>query len=216
MLEYEITKRHAGIIVWGDTWALRRTRDLIHRVNEESPLIKNKEGFFLGLAYDLRKAVEGQRHKGTRKFFDDACPIYGFEILWPVLIAQVGLLRASLAFVPTSRLEHAIVYELEALIQSAADNAMPGAGEEVIALMHRIGMAQDDHVSKVLDSRCRYFIALGADERLGQLRMVLKSFDPMYAATAPIWVRNGVPGVIPVSEFEKHKDDGSDWPNFQW
>ena len=59
MLQFDLTKRHAGIVLWGDTWSLRADHDLVHKVNEESPVVQNKEGFLLGLAYDVRKAYEG-------------------------------------------------------------------------------------------------------------------------------------------------------------
>ncbi len=66
MLQFDLTKRHAGIVLWGDTWSLRAVHDLVPKVNEESPVVTHKESLLLGLAYDVRKAYEGQREKAVR------------------------------------------------------------------------------------------------------------------------------------------------------
>jgi len=72
-----------------DYTSLRWLHEIVHDVNDRSPLIKDEEGPFLGLAYDIRKAYERQREilpppphceeMGTR---------YGVQILWPVLLLQ--------------------------------------------------------------------------------------------------------------------------------
>jgi hypothetical protein len=32
MLEFGLTKRHAGMVIWGDTWALRAVHGLVLKV----------------------------------------------------------------------------------------------------------------------------------------------------------------------------------------
>jgi hypothetical protein len=61
MFSYKALKNAAGIALFSDYLSLRQANKIIHDVNERSPLIRAKDGFFLGLAYDLRKAYEGQR-----------------------------------------------------------------------------------------------------------------------------------------------------------
>lgn len=61
MLRYELTPNNAGFILWGDSEALNELHELIHYIVDESPLIKVKDGFMLSLAYDIRKAREGNR-----------------------------------------------------------------------------------------------------------------------------------------------------------
>jgi len=72
MLSYQLLKNHAGILLIGDYNSLRWLHEIVHDVNERSPLIDDKEGPFLALAYDIRKAYERQRessyrHKGSRR-----------------------------------------------------------------------------------------------------------------------------------------------------
>lgn len=61
MLSYRLLKNHAGIMLAGDHTSLTWLHEVIHDVNERSPLVMDKEGAFLGLAYDVRKAFERQR-----------------------------------------------------------------------------------------------------------------------------------------------------------
>lgn len=71
MLEYKLTPHHAGIALWGDFATLDRLHEFIHHVVEECACIEDKEGFVLGLAYDVRKAFQGQRSQGYRVFSED-------------------------------------------------------------------------------------------------------------------------------------------------
>ena len=66
MLQFKLTPKHAGVEIWGDTWALRQLHELVHRVNEESPLIENKEGLFLAL-----HTIFAKRTKGNGKLISD-------------------------------------------------------------------------------------------------------------------------------------------------
>lgn len=215
MVEFELTSKHAGIRLWGDTWTLQRIHEVLHKINEQSVVIENKEGFFLGLAYDVRKAYEGQRKKKTKTSFEDKCKIYGVEILWPVLIAQVGLLREAMAFVPTNRNDQIVAYELEYIVECAANKALPGRGEEIMSLMRRIGSSQH-HIQKVLDSRCRYFIELPPAKRLRMLPSVLESFDPMF----DFWSKRSLSVVgtdkLSPADFNKYQDESRNWPDFEW
>jgi len=212
MLEFELTRHHTGLILWGDYWSLERLHGLIHEIVAESPIIEDKEGLVLGLAYDVRKAFEGQRRQAKRKHHTDTCKTYGVEILWPVILVQVGLLRQAMAFVPTSRLDQAIMYELEHIVESATRAAMPVTADDVLERMRRLGSAPYAHLDSVLNTRCRYFIELPAGERLSVLPKLMDTFEPAYAFVAS---QGGPPraGMIRPSAFAYTDDD---WPDFEW
>lgn len=213
MLEFKVTRYHAGLSLWGDHAALKAAHALVHRIVDESVVIEDKEGFVLGLAYDLRKAFEGQRSKGRRPDpSSGSCAIYGVEILWPVILVQLGLLRHAMGFVPTSRLEQATAFELEHVVERALRTAAPNRADEIIDLMSRIGAAPYAHIDALLDSRCLYFIELPPTKRLAALPRVLESFDPMYTFLADHG-GSSRPGFIPPAAFE---DGDRDWPDFKW
>lgn len=213
MLEFRLTPNHAGLVLWGDFDTLHRLHTFIHRIVEESCIISDKEGFILGLAYDVRKAYSGQRSEELRGDGEtERYLIYGVEILWPVLIAQVGILRHAMSFIPNNKLDQAVMFELEYHLETAIELAMPGTAKEVIQWISRIGSNPYQQTDSVLNSRCRYFIGLPPKERLLALPKLLETFDTMYTIIS----RSSVPfrpGVIHPDVFI---DDESDWPDFEW
>ncbi len=81
MLRYELTPNNAGFILWGDSEALNELHELIHYIVDESPLIKVKDGFALSLAYDIRKAREGNRRVEQHQYDQhDTYKLYGVEL----------------------------------------------------------------------------------------------------------------------------------------
>nr|QTX14213.1 hypothetical protein [Klebsiella pneumoniae] len=68
-------------ILWGDSEALNELHELIHYIVDESPLIKVKDGFMLSLAYDIRKAREGNRRVEQHQYDQhDTYKLYGVEL----------------------------------------------------------------------------------------------------------------------------------------
>ena len=136
------------------------------------------------------------------------------QILWPVIIAQVALLRAGMAFIPTDRMDQSVMYELEHLVARAVREAPPAGADEILEQMKRLGEAHA-HVETVIDSRCGYFVSLPSKQRVAQLAMLLASLDSMYGFRVEMATRNGVDGVIALDRFEPYAA-GAEWPDFQW
>ena len=88
MLSYILVKNHAGILLVGDYTSLTWFHEVVHDVNDRSPLVVDKEGSFLGLAYDVRKAFERQREVIRKRDF--RCSLTAVE----------GFLRLSGVAVP--------------------------------------------------------------------------------------------------------------------
>lgn len=132
MLSFELLKDHEGPRLFGAPDTLRGFHEILHDVNERSPIILDKEGVFLALAYDVRKAYEGARIK--RKPARDevhAGPLFGVDMLWPVLLLQCRMLRASLGFIDSTKRHQAYAYALEAVVEDAL-RADFGADSETI------------------------------------------------------------------------------------
>ena len=103
MLSYRLLKNHTGILLIGDYTSLRWLHEVVHDVNERSPLVRDKEGMFLSLAYDVRKAYERQREIiSPPPHYDEMGLRYGVQVLWPVLLLQQRMLRGSLAYLDHS------------------------------------------------------------------------------------------------------------------
>lgn len=109
MLRYELTPNNAGFILWGDSEALNELHELIHYIVDESPLIKVKDGFMLSLAYDIRKAREGNRRVEQHQYDQhDTYKLYGVELLWPLVLVQSSILSGLAPIFPDTfyRLTH--------------------------------------------------------------------------------------------------------------
>jgi hypothetical protein len=127
-------------------------------VNDRSPVIIDKEGSFLGLAYDVRKAFERQREViQPPKHFEEIGVRYGVQILWPVLLQQQRLLRQSLAFLSHTAKTQAITYALEAVIEDALREDFGAQSEHIIGLWQRLDPAQSE-VFDMIDSRGGYSV----------------------------------------------------------
>ena len=211
MLECTLDKHHTGLTLWGDYMSLRSLHELIHTVVEGSVIIEDKEGFVLGLAYDVRKAQEGQRLKRKLKQTPEPLVLYGVEILWPVILVQMGLLRHAMGFMPTSKRNQASMFELEYVVEAAVDAAVGADAEEIIEWIPRLGAAPYAHLSSILTSRCLYFIELPAKKRLPALIPLLESFDPMFdyfSESGPAKANR-----IPQRAFMAGE---AEWPEFEW
>lgn len=214
MLTYSLLRNHAGILLTGDYNSLVALHDVVHQVNEKSPLLKDKEGAFLGLAYDARKAYEQQREViKPPEHLPEIGPRFGVEILWPVLLVQCRILRSSMAFFDTTKWQQAVAYNLEAVIESALEADLGPQSGILLDRWMRINPAHPWPEEK-LDSRGAIFCSWSKSERRKHLAGLLASLDPMYPALYPIWVRDGDETLISPEELDSW--DGAEWPDPKW
>lgn len=215
MLKYELLKNHAGVAIVGDYETLRDLHRIIHDVNEGSPIIKDKEGIFIGLAYDLRKAYEGQRRKlNPPEHYPEIGPRFGVEILWPVLLVQSRILRVSMSFMETNKGTQANAYALEHLIEEALHNDF-GAdhGGELVERWKRIDPAHP-FPEKNLLSRGAIFCSWTKAKRKKYMSSLVASLDPMYPIIHRGLLIRGEKDLIAPEEFEKWNN--VEWPDPKW
>lgn len=214
MLSYRLLKNHAGILLTGDYSSLRTLHEVVHEVNEKSPVVVDKGGLFLALAYDARKAYERQREViKAPKHFEEIGTRYGVKILWPVLLLQCRMLRASMAFMDTTKWQQAVAYNLEAVIESALRDDF-GAQSKV--LVERWMQLDPAHpwLEEKLDSRGAIFSSWTKAERRKHFAGLLASLDPMYPTFYPMWLNNGDKTLVSPEELDSW--DGVDWPDPGW
>ncbi|QXC52814.1 hypothetical protein KHC17_27125 (plasmid) [Agrobacterium salinitolerans] len=214
MLSYTLLKNHAGILLVGDYMSLTWLHEVVHDVNDRSPLVVDKEGSFLGLAYDVRKAFERQREViQPPKHFEEIGVRYGVQILWPVLMLQQRLLRQSLAFLNHTAKTQAITYALEAVIEDALREDFGAQAENIIALWQRLNPAQSQ-VFDMMNSRGGIFCSWTKAQRKSGFAQLLSSFDQMYDRFYPMRLKNGERNLISPAEFAAW--DNAEWPDPRW
>ncbi len=137
MLRYELTPNNAGFILWGDSEALNELHELIHYIVDESPLIKVKDGFMLSLAYDIRKAREGNRRVEQHQYDQhDTYKLYGVELLWPLVLVQSSILRNSMGYIQTDKNQLSVMYAFEYLIESALTESERTTSNDIMLTCH--------------------------------------------------------------------------------
>ena len=215
MLTYTLLKNHAGVLVTGDYQTLKSLHEVIHDVNERSPLVKYKEGSFLGLAYDLRKAFDGKRRSlKAPEGYPEIGPRFGVEVLWPVLLWQSRVLRTSMAFIDTTKHMQAHAYALEAIIEAALRDDFGGdIGANVITEWERID-PNHPHSEAVLSGRGAVFCSWSKAKRKSGIAGLIASFSPMYDALYPLWVSNGLTNLISPEEYARWEN--AEWPDPKW
>ena len=214
MFSHKALKNDAGIAVFSDYDSLRRAHTILHDVNERSPLIQDKEGFFLALAYDIRKAYEGQR---LRQDADPACPEsgtrLGFQILWPALLIQCRQFRDSLAFVDHTKEHQIVAYELEFVIEQAITAEFHENAPEIKAWWERLS-ARHPYLEENAETRVAQFAAWNKRERRNGLAGLLSSLDPMYPSLYAMSAKNGTPHLVSPEDYalwRKREFPEPDW-----
>lgn len=214
MLSHSLLKNHAGILLVGDYTSLTWLHEVVHDVNERSPIVKDKEGSFLGLAYDVRKAYERQREViQPPKHIEEIGVRYGVQILWPVLMLQQRLLRQSLAFLNHTAKTQTIAYALEAVIEDALREDFGAQAGHIIDLWQRLDPAQPE-VFEMIDSRGAIFCSWTKAQRKAGFAQLLSSFDPMYDRLYEIRLKNGEKNLISPGEFAAWEN--AEWPDPRW
>lgn len=214
MLSYSLLKNHAGILLIGDYISLRWLHEVVHDVNERSPLVRDKEGMFLGLAYDVRKAYEQQREiLKAPEHYEEMGIRYGVRILWPVLLLQQRMLRTSLAYLDHTAKTQAVAYALEATVEEALLEDFGTQGMDAARLWQRINPTQPQ-VFELLQSRGAIFCSWTKAERKRRFLQLLTSFDLMYDSYYALRLQRGEKNLLSPGELALWAN--AEWPDPRW
>lgn len=214
MLSYRLLKNHAGIMLIGDYTSLRWLHEVVHDVNKRSPLVRDKEGMFLGLAYDVRKAYERQREiLEPPEHYEEMGTRYGVRILWPVLLLQQRMLRCSLGYLDHAAKTQAIAYALEAIIEEALLEDFQSGGKDAITGWRRVDPAHPE-IFGMLQSRGAIFCSWTKAERKHKFLQLLTSFDPLYDSYYTLRLERGEKNLVSPGELALWAN--SEWPDPRW
>lgn len=214
MLSYRPLKNNAGILLCGDYLTLKALHEVVHVVNEKSPLIHDRDGVFLGFAYDIRKAYEGQRQVlQPADHFPEIGIRYGVEMLWPMLLMQSRMLRASLAYFDSDKQQQSLAYALELVIETAIAQELKSQADIITYHWNRIDPAIPWAEQKI-NGRCALFCSWSKAERLKKMPDLLASLDPMHPVFYKHAMKNGRSNLLSPEALDEW--DGVEWPDPKW
>jgi hypothetical protein len=209
-MQIELLKNHEGALILGGTYDFRAFHELIHDVNERSPLIRDREGLFLALAYDFRKAFEGRRYIRKPKSREGVeSGVVGFEILWPTLLVQCRMLRESLGFIDTTKWHQVLAYSLEALIEDGLKLDFPAISTNI----HRAYRALDPThpcLESKASTRIEHWYHWSKKDRTTRFVELLESLDPMFEADYKYQVERGATNLISPAEWDAIEGEGDE------
>lgn len=205
VLSFELLKNNSGLRLFGHYDDLKTLGNVVHEVNEKSRILTDKEGIFLALAYDARKAYERQRTILSDPQDENGGDLYGVEILWPILLVQARMLRASLSYFDSTKLQQMVAYSLEDIIEGAIEITFGADASDIKHYWYRIN-PEHRWVEEKLLSRTNVFCRWTPRQRKTNLVGLLQSLDPMYPVFYPMMTNAGTKGILSPQEYDAMDD----------
>jgi hypothetical protein len=211
-VHFELLKNHEGLLILGGTDDFRKFHELIHDVNERSPIINDKEGLFLALAYDFRKAFEGQRsiRKGKTGHPVET-GLVGFEVLWPTLIIQCRMFREALGYMDSTKWHQVLAYSLEAILEHGLAHDFPA---QLAGILEAYRLLDPAHpfLEEKASSRIQHWYRWKKKERSSGLVELLESLHPSFESLSEFRIRDGMTGLMSPAEWDATEPE-SDEPS---
>ncbi len=221
MLIAEPTRQAAGIKIYGDYLDLKSFRETILYLVDGVPLSGGGSvlgGFVLGLAYEVRHAISGDRE--TKKFVVDAggsVTYRGFRYLWPYILPTVGLLRWSASFHPTTRNVQANLFRIEECIENALVEIDPLIGEDVFEMQSNFsGLPEKYNLQFIDECALKYLTnATSRKARFEKLPEILSMMAPWREEYLEFTKK-----LKRIAKGEKCSPNDltnrEEWPDFKW
>ena len=218
MLMSEPTKYGAGISIFGDFFDLADIHESIHYLaSEAGPLSPHHGEFLLELAYDIRKAYQGARRIESMHAPRGAVEYYSVDVLWPIFLVQLGMLRTAAGYLPTRREHQANLYRLEACAESALLKMDPAVGAMCMRWLSHSSLFADGFLLDFVSMQAKDFI-FGAKQgkaRFRRLPAVLDDISP-FSQKYRDFERYMSEEAAKQNSRPQDLMDLSAWPDFQW
>lgn len=217
MLTSAPTAHGAGITLYGDFYDLSSAHETIHKIADQSFLEERLREYMLGLAYDLRKAFEGQREKrkfGVGKL--DKVSYGGVAVLWPYFLTQIGMIRHFAAYTVTDHKDQSCLFLLEDCAVTSLLAMDAKVGKTCAEWLLRFPMFPNDYLlSFVTESARKFVFDSPTKKRFASLPETLRQIDwrsPEYAR-----YEQSVTKMAKTQKCSPHAlVDTREWPGFQW
>jgi hypothetical protein len=129
----------------------------------------------------------------------------GVDILWPTLLVQARMLRASLGFMDSSKRHQAYTYALEALIEEGLKRDF-GGQYDAIHEQYLMLAPEHPYLEEAILSRVELYAAWSGAQRRRRIVNLLESLDPMYRSDYPHRLANGDTGLLSPDEWDTGTD----------
>lgn len=218
MLLAKPTKHGAGILLYGDYRDLESVYETIHYLSDGVPLETNFKDLVLGLAYDVRKAMEDRRETIiVESESGEKLEYKGENILWPTFLLQLGLLRWSAGFHPTSREVQANLFRLEACTEKALLEYDYATGRKALKWLERFSGFSDNYIIEFVTIVNRDYIIYSKNglKRFKNLPTIILSMDPLSSEYQDFEMQIKEKGLEIPYDYKELRVE-IDFPDFEW
>jgi hypothetical protein len=218
MLTAKPTKHGAGITLAGDYADLAEAHETVHHLaSETGPLPAHHDEFALGLAYDLRKAYEGARRIEPTEVHGSTADYYAVDILWPIFLVQLGMLRTAAGYLPTSRAHQSTLYRLEACAEQSMSTFDPATSAICMRWLTYYSPLPDTFLFEFVSQQAHNFVfgAAAGKSRFKRLPAILSDINSLSQR-----YRDFERALSEQAANEKCSPQDlhslSEWPEFKW
>lgn len=185
MLISKPTKFGTGIEIFGDYNDFRELHSFIHKASKNDVIPYKFQEYLLGLAFEVRKAYEGQREI---KDFGNPVPVFefernilyvGFRYEWISHLVSIRLLRWSAAYCPTDLSDQSMLFNLESLTLSALSNYSPKKAQEIWEQIAVLNIFTDKYpLQWIQECVCKFLTAPNGKKRFEMIPKLLFELSP--------------------------------------
>lgn len=218
MLLGKSTKHGAGFTLAGDRNDLVDLHETIHYFASESgPIPAHHDEFVLGLAYDVRHAYQGDRHTESIGDNNANSTYFAVDILWPIFLVQIGLLRAAASYLPTQKSHQANLYRLEACAESALSTLDANVSRQCSRWLSEFSALPENYLISFVSYQSYLYVSASTTckSRIRKLSNILHDISP-YSQAYQVYEREAKA----TAEKEKCRPQDlhyfSEWPDFKW
>jgi hypothetical protein len=212
MLYGTSTKFGVGITLFGDDLDLKSLDETITSLAQRSPL-KDNNNILHMLGDDVRGATIGFGDKNEYGLSE----YRGKNILWPVFLVQVGLLRWSAGFQHTSQEDQSNLYRLEHCAESALKKIDAQIAAECVEWLKNFSGFPTTYLMEYVFYVTRNYVSTNLDgkARIKKLAETLHSTFPMSPEYRAYQTR--INQIAKKKGCDPHElTDLSEWPKFKW
>ena len=204
MLQYKLLKSHLGPVIIGSDEDFEALYEMIHDIDDRSPITSFVPDLFLGFAYEVRHARQGDRKTySSTEHYPEIGPRIGFGINWPLLILYERIIRHSLAYIPHGPDYQSMAYGLEAVIDAAISEDFPRDRERILFAWKHFTPTSPTYMERV-NSRAPAYGTWTKAQRAYHFADLLNSFDPMYGNPPSLY--ENVPNIIKLATLDAFED----------
>lgn len=213
MLRAAPTKKGTGLTLFGHMDDLEGLHETIHFLCKVSGGGPDVHEHALSVAYEIRKAFEGQREVLE---FESGTQL-GARFVWPHIVFYTSYFRQLAAYCPTNKAHQSNLTRLEYCVESSLVEYDPRVGAEVVSSYPLIGATGPDFLdSYVSDVTYSYLYGGGSGKmrfrRLPALIRSMAPWSPEYREYAAMLEREAKKhGCTP-----RQLRDSREWPEIEW